>query len=266
MLSFLQISRPIDPIYSETIFTIFGYKINNTTLLSIFILFLFAFICFFVIRKFKLKPNKIQIVIEMIYELIENLVFQITGSKRETKIILPFIGSIFLFILFSNLLPNIPGLTSFIYDGKAIFRSPTSDFSTTFSLALAALIVIQIISIKDFGILEYISKFIKIKDLYLGFRKGIKEGMLALINFFVGFLDIIGELAKLFSVSLRLFGNIYAGMVLATVVSGIMAYILPSILQVMGLLVAVVQAIVFTSLITVYYVMAIKTKPEEEPL
>ena len=259
-MNFLQISRPIDSIYSDTIFTIFGFKINNSTIFSIFILFLFVYICFFIIRKFKIMPSKVQIMIEIIYEFIEDFIFQITSSKRETKALLPFIGSLFLFIMFSNLLGSVPGLTNFTYDGKALMRIPTSDFSVTFSLALAAFIIIQIISIKDFGIIGYLGRFIKIKGLYIGFRKGIKGGIFSIVDFFIGFLDIIGEFAKIVSISLRLFGNMYAGIVLASVISGLMAYGLPSFLLAMGLLVGVVQAIVFSSLITIYYVFAVKVK------
>ena len=54
------------------------------------------------------------------------------------------------------------------------------------------------------------------------------------------------------------------GIVLATVIGGIMAYVLPAFLVAMGLLVAVVQAIVFTSLVTIYYMLAIRSAPEKD--
>ncbi|HLD70923.1 MAG TPA: F0F1 ATP synthase subunit A, partial [Negativicutes bacterium] len=186
------------------------------------------------------------------------------GSKKETKLILPFVGSIFLFVLFSNVMGTMPGLTNITYAGKALLRIQTADFSTTFSLAVASLAVIQIMSIRDFGVLGYMGRFIKIHEVYAGFREGFKSGMLSVVNFFVGFLDIIGEIAKVLSISLRLFGNMYAGIVLATVIGGIMAYVLPVFLVAMGLLVAVVQAIVFTSLVTIYYMLAIRSAPEKD--
>lgn len=259
-MNFLQVSRPIDSIYSETIFNIAGFRVNNSTLLTFFIFLLFSAVCFFIIRNFSLKPGKIQVIIEIIYESIEKLIFQITKSKSETNLILPFIGSLILFISFSNLIGNIPGITNITFGGKAIFRAPTSDFSTTFSLAVASLLVIQIMSIKDYGILGYIGRFIKIKEVYLGFKKGFVTGLLSMVDFFIGFLDIIGELARIISISLRLFGNIFAGMVLTTVVFGMIAYGVPSFLLGMGLLFAVVQAIVFSALVTVFYSLSIKPK------
>ena len=263
-LNFLQISRPIDLIYSETIFTIAGFQINNSTIFIFLILLLCALFCFYVVTRFTLLPGKIQGAVELVYELIENLVLQITGSKKQTKFILPFVGSIFLFVLFSNLMGILPGLTNITYNGKALLRIPTADFSTTFSLAVASMAVIQIMSIKDFGMLGYVGRFIKIHEVYFGFKDGFKNGMISVVNLFVGFLDIIGEIAKVLSISLRLFGNMYAGIVLATVIGGIVAYVLPVFLVAMGLLVAVVQAIVFTSLITIYYMLAIKPVAQED--
>jgi len=264
MLNFFQISRPIDSVYSETIFTIAGFKVNNSTIFTVFILFLFALFCFFVIRKFTITPGKTQLIVESIYGLIESLVLQITGSKRETRTILPFIGSLFLFIVVSNLLGSVPVISSITFDGRYILRSPTSDFNTTFALALASIFIIQIISIRDFGIFGYIGKFVKIKELYYGFKKGISAGMFSIVDFLIGFLDIISEIAKVISLSLRLFGNIYAGIVLTSVIFMGMAYILPAVWVGMGLLFGIVQAVVFSALVTAYYVLAVKPKPEED--
>ena len=263
-IDFLQISRPIDLIYSETLFSVFSFKVNNSTMLFFLILVIVAIVCFFIIRNFKMVPDGGQVIIEMIYELIEGLIFQITKNKWQTNLILPFIGSLLIFISISNLIGNIPGLTSITFGGKSVFRAPTSDFSTTFSLAVASLLTIQYMSIRDFGILGYIGRFIKVKEVYLGFKQGLASGLLSLVDLFIGFLDIIGECAKIISISLRLFGNIFAGMVLTTVVFGMFAYVLPTFLMAMGLMFAIVQAVVFSALVTVYYSLAIKPKEQSE--
>lgn len=263
-MNILQIIRPTDSVNSETIFRILGFPVNNSTLCIILMVFLFAFFCFFVVRKFKIMPGALQTVVEMIYEAIENLILQLTASKRETKMLLPFVGSVFIFVGISNLLGSLPAITNVTFDGKSILRIPTADFNTTFAIALSAIIIIQIMSIKDFGIFGYIGRFLRFKEVYLGFKKGIKSGVISLVDFFVGFLDIISEGAKIISLSLRLFGNIYAGMVLLVVISRIMAYGLPSFLMGIGLMFAIVQAIVFGSLITVYYSLSVRNKSEED--
>jgi F-type H+-transporting ATPase subunit a len=73
-------------------------------------------------------------------------------------------------------------------------------------------------------------------------------------------LDIVGELAKIVSLSLRLFGNMYAGDVLMAILIGSFAYFVPSLWLAMSMLSSVVQAIVFTSLVTVFYTLSVKNE------
>ncbi len=259
-MNFFQISRPIDSISSETIFRIAGFPINNSTILIFLIALSIIFLCFFIIRRFKLKPDKTQSVIEIIYESIESHLTKLTGSRKEANIILPFIGAIFIFVGISNLLTIVPILTNFTWNGRSILRPPTSDFNTAFGLAVASILIIQLASIKDYGFFGYLGRFLKFKEVYLGFKKGLSEGFISIIEFFIGLLDIVSEIARIISLSFRLFGNMYAGMVLTTVFLGILAYVLPSVLVVTGLLFAVVQAIVFGSLITIFYMLSIKPR------
>jgi|SRR3989344_3248288 len=262
-MNFLGVQRPIDTVNSQTIFSVGGFPINNTTISIALLALLLLFFYVIVIRKFVMQPGKMQIVVETIYQQVETFLFRITSSKKKARDLVPVIGSVFVFILLSNWLAVLPVLGSITFDNKSLFRAPTADYSTTFSLALGCLIIIHFESIKHFGILGYISRFFKFKDVYIGFRKSIGEGMLSIIHFFIGILDIISEFARLVSVSLRLFGNIYAaGMVLGTVMTGIIAYFVPAIFTGLGLLFGAVQAVVFSSLITIFYMLSL---PESSP-
>lgn len=261
-----RLSREISQVTPDTILTIGGFKIANTTMLSFFILILFVLLCFFVIRKFKERGNKIQYIIEMIYEGMLGLTAQVTGSKKHAIIIFPLIGALIFYILTSNLIGIIPGLTTITIGGKSLFRSPTSDFNTTFGLALGCVILLQFISIKDFGFWGHIGKYFKFKEIFLGFRKSIGAGFMAMIDFAIGLLDIIGELARVVSLSLRLFGNMYAGEVLATLILGAFAYALPIAWTAMSTLSGVIQSIVFGALVTSYYILSVKQDTEEEKI
>lgn len=75
-------------------------------------------------------------------------------------------------------------------------------------------------------------------------------------------MDIISEIAKVISLSFRLFGNIYAGQVMAVIIMGALAYALPAVWSSLGILFGLVQAIVFGSLVAAYYMIALKP-PEE---
>jgi F-type H+-transporting ATPase subunit a len=79
---------------------------------------------------------------------------------------------------------------------------------------------------------------------------------MAIIDFFIGLLDIVGEATKVISLSLRLFGNMYAGQVLAIIILGFFSIVVPSIWLAMNLFVGVLQAVVFASLVASYYMLA----------
>ncbi len=257
-----RLSREIPNVSPETIFEIGGFKIANSTMLSFLILVIFTILAIFVFRKFKERGTKFQYVIEMAYESILGLVKQITGSKKHAIIIFPLIGALVFYIMTSNLIGLIPGLSTITYDGKAIFRSPTSDFNTTFGLALGCVILLQFVSAKDFGFFGHLGKYFKFKEIFIGFKNGISSGIMSLIEFAIGLLDIIGEFARVVSLSLRLFGNMYAGEVLATLILGAFAYFVPLVWTAMSTLSGVIQSIVFGSLVASYYILSVKAEEE----
>ena len=220
---------------------------------------------YFVFKKISVSPAKWQIVYEAVYEFCYDLVDKITGSPQITKKIFYLIASLFIFIGLSNLLGIfLPFLGSFTYKEVPIFRSPTTDFNVTFSLASAMIIIIQFSSIKKKGIFGYLEEFIKIREVFKGFKEGLNAGLMGIINFLVGLLDIVSEFAKIISLSMRLFGNMFAGEMLAVVLLGFLAYGLPAVWMSMNIFVGFVQAIVFGALTAAYYSLAVKETGTEQ--
>lgn len=262
-MNIFQLERPITSIKPETVFEVFGYPISNTTFLIFLIAVVIILFSFFKVRKFTLKPGNTQSLFEMFYEGAWGLVNQVTQNKNITERVFPITATLLVYLGISNLVASyVPGLTSITYDGVSIFRTPTSDFNTTFGLALGAVVLTHIVSIKDWGIFNHFGKFFQIKEVYQGFKKSPGEGGMALVGFFVGLLDIVGEFAKIISLSLRLFGNLYAGEVLMIVIFGGLAYLLPALWMAMSTLSGVVQATVFGLLFTAYYTLS--AKPVED--
>jgi F-type H+-transporting ATPase subunit a len=263
-MDILRIQRDVRTIEPDVLVQFFGIPLTNTFMLSLFIVGFLVFVAFFAVRRFTLVPGKVQNGIEVMYESMVGLVEQIAGTKELAIRIFPLIGALFVYIGIANLIGLIPGLTSFTYNDTAIFRTPTSDFNTTFGLALAMVVLIQLASIREWGVVGYIGRFIKVKEVFQGFRKGMKDGIMAIVQLFIGFLDIISEAAKVISLSFRLFGNMFAGEVLAILVLGAFAYLLPSLWLSLNLLFALVQAVVFGTLVAAYYTLAMK--PQEEKI
>lgn len=260
-MNFFQVQSEIPALQPPVLFHIGPLPVTNSLMLIWVILFLTILLAQFIARNAKLKPGKFQNIFEILYEGMYGLVGQITNNKVITDKLFPLIAALFLFIGISNLITLIPGLTSFTINGVEIFRSPTTDFNTTFGLAFAMLILVQLESIRDWGIFGFLGRFVQIKQVYQGFRKGFGAGLLAFMNFLIGLLDIISELAKVVSLSMRLFGNMLAGSVLMVIIMAGFAYFLPALWMGMNILSGVVQALVFGSLIAAYYMTSLQ--PEE---
>ncbi len=264
MNSWIAFERAITGIEPEFIFSIGSFPIANSTLLLTLMSVLLLIIALISKKNIARIPGKIQAIAELVYENLIDFIDRVVGDKELSEKVFPLVGSLFIFLILSNLIGLIPGVGSITLDGSAVFRTPTADFNTTFALALGAIILIQIESIRSWGVWGYINRFIKIQDLYQGFKKGLSHGMLALVDFFIGLLDIIGEIAKIFSLSLRLFGNMYAGEVLAVILLGAFAYIVPSLWLAMNILQAFIQALVFGTLVVVFYMLALKPSSSED--
>lgn len=258
-MNFFQIHREIVPVEPEVVFTIHGFPVTDSFMTIVLIVAIFAAVAYKVSRRISLVPDRFQNLIEMIYEGMYRMVEQITGDKHAARAIFPLTGSLFLYIGISNLLPIfVPGLTSITFHGHPVFRMPTSDYNTTLGLALAMVVLLQVIGMKHSGVFGYLGRFFQFKQVYQGFKKGFSTGLTSLINFFVGLLEVISEVARVVSLSIRLFGNMYAGEVLLVIMLGIVAYVVPTAVMALGILAGIVQAIVFGSLVTVYYTIAVK--------
>jgi F-type H+-transporting ATPase subunit a len=215
----------------------------------------------------KLIPGKAQHLMEMFYEMSSGFIAQIVGSKEKAKKVVPYVGALMTYLLIANLLPMIPGVASFYItlggEHIPLFRGATTDFNTTFGLAFAVVVTMQIVGMQEQGVFGYLSHFIQIKQVVKGFRHGVGAGMTSLISFFVGLIEIISEVAKMLSLSLRLFGNMFAHEVLTVILLGAFAFGVPAIWMGMGLLVGVVQSIVFVALVTVYYSLVLKKEGKD---
>lgn len=263
-MSLLQIEAAKPLLQPDIIFTIGGFPITNGHLLTWLIAFIFLVYGLAVKSSIQLVPGKLQVFSEMVIDTIGGLIRGVSGSKAITKRLLPIVGTLLLFIVTANSIGAIPGLTAITYDGVSLFRTPTNDFNMTVTLAVAMSILVHAGSIGSFGIFAHIGKFIQIKEVVAGFRKSIGEGFMGLISLFLGLMDIVSEFAKIISMSMRLFGNIYAGEVMTVVLYGLVSIAVPIPWHAMSLFSGVIQALVFSMLTIVFYTLSVSISPEEE--
>ncbi|MFH1111463.1 MAG: F0F1 ATP synthase subunit A [Patescibacteria group bacterium] len=254
-------------LYSEPIFHIGNFTVTNSLInswLVVIILIVFAMV---ISKRINRIPSRLQTALETIIEGSLGLADQVTGDRKKSLKIFPFVFVIFIFILLNNWLGLLPGVGSVgfieVESGHQVFvpllRGATADFNTTFVLAAMAVIGSNLFGVISVGIWKYFNKFINIKELINIPKKIIKEPAVIFINpvkFFVGLIEIIGEVAKVASLSFRLFGNIFAGEVLLASIAVIFAFVLPIPFMFLEVIVGVVQALIFSMLTLVYFSVA----------
>ena len=249
----MELSISLSP---EILFYIGSWPISNTFFWSFFItLFLIVGAIIFRLR-LKLIPGKFQSAMEMLIDGAFDFMTSITGDEKKTKKVFPLIFTMFFFVLFCNLLTFIPGQSAVTLQTAGgvvpLFRAVMADYSMVFLMTIVGVLVMQIVTIATVGPLGYIGKFFNFKGP---------------LNFFLGIMDLIGEIAKVISLSFRLFGNMFAGEVLGAVMLFLLPFIVPLPFSFLGILTAVVQPFVFSVLTLVFISMASENPaPEEEPL
>jgi len=273
------------------------YLVNTLPTLGVTIILLFG-LAFFTNRSMKqslntdLIPRGVGGVMEALLEMIYNLTEGSAGAKWARKIF-PWFATIMIYVLFANLLKLIPGFESIgvlhpahgeghafqvignlfgkqivnilpatVEEGGVIlapyFRGFSIDLNMTAALALISVVMIQVIGFQAQG-LGYLSKFFNTRRMF-------QVPFFGAMDFLVGLLELISELSKILSFAFRLFGNMFAGIVLVAVVSSLLGRIsiLPSMIMLFELFVGVIQAFVFGMLTMVFMAQATQGHGEHE--
>ncbi|MBI2607671.1 MAG: F0F1 ATP synthase subunit A [Candidatus Doudnabacteria bacterium] len=255
---------------AEPIFQLGSFPVTNAYINSTLALLFFVITGLILRTKTALIPHGVQNFAEATLEYMLGYVDRVTQDRKKSLKFLPIVGGIFLFILLSNWMGLIPGTGSIgrwlIQGGHLelvpVFRPATSDLNLTLAMAVLAVIASHIFGIVTIGVFKYANRFIKLGDIYRSLRRGGISIMVAVIEFGVGIIEIFSEVAKMVSLSLRLFGNIFAGEVLLTVIAGLIAYFIPLPFIFLELLIGLIQAIVFAMLALTY--LAVATVPVTE--
>jgi len=221
------------PLFGEKLFSFLGIDFTNTFILAILCALLL--IVFFLIgfKKKEMIPGKTQNFFEFILESLFGLFDSMSGDRKKTEEIFPLVATLFIFILISNLLEILPGVGVFPF-----LRSPSSDLHFTLAIAIFSMGFIHFLTIKKLGGIKYLKKFIVLNNPIL---------------FFVGMLEAMGEFTKTLSLGIRLFGNLFAGEILLIVITSMISFIVPLPFLGLEIFVGFIQALIFSSLITVFY-------------
>jgi len=147
---------------------------------------------------------------------------------------LPFLGTLFIFVLCANLLSVIPG-----------YRAPTGSLSTTTALAICVFVAVPLWGISRRGLGGYLRMYVKPSVFMLPF-------------------NVLGELSRTLALAVRLFGNIMSGAMIAGILLSVAPLIFPVVMQLLGLITGVIQAYIFALLAAVYIAAAVQLEQERE--
>ncbi len=201
-------------------------------------------------RSVRLVPGRGQNALEYVYEGLANFATSLGGPGARRYV--PIFVAFFLFIL----LGNWSGLVPFVGRTEQL-RAPTSDVNVTIGLALVAFAMFHIEGIRKLGFGGYFGKFFSLKP----FRDGIGAGFIAL---FVGVLEFLLEFVKPVTLSMRLFGNIYAGEIALGVITALTIVVIPVAMFSLEVLLNFMQALIFSVLALMFTLAAIERHDEQD--
>ncbi|MFP4032283.1 MAG: F0F1 ATP synthase subunit A [Desulfococcaceae bacterium] len=170
--------------------------------------------------------NLLEVLVTGIRDQIEEITNQQPGR------FLPFLGTLFLFILICNLLTVVPG-----------YVSPTASLSTTAGLAICVFVSVPLFGIRDRGLIGYLRQYVRPNVFMLPF-------------------NVMGELSRTLALAVRLFGNLMSGTKIVAILLAVAPFFFPILMRLLGLLTGVIQAYIFAVLAAVYIASAMKARRE----
>ena len=220
----------------QKVFYQWGFFTLNATIVCTWVVMAILVIgSWLITRKLSTGPkiSRWQNLLEVVVGFLRN---EIRGlSQQNPDMYLPFIGTLFLFIAVSNILDVVPG-----------FSAPTGSLSTTVALAICVFVAVPIYGIANQGVASYLKNYIKPSPFMLPF-------------------NIIGELSRTLALAVRLFGNVMSGAKVAAILVSLVGFILPMVMNALGLLIGLIQAYIFAVLAMVYIASGMRTRQTPEP-
>jgi len=211
----------LESITPQIIFTILGIPISSTIISTWVVM---AVIITLVLLISKFFPTAL----DMIGELLTGIISSVM-TIQNTDNYLPLLGSLAIFIAVANSIGIVPILTA-----------PTSDINTPIALSLVVFFSVHFFGIQKKGLINYFKEF---------------TSPIFLLPF-----EIIGQVSRTLSLSLRLFGNIISGELITAIVFGLIPLIAPLPLIGLSLFIGILQAYVFTALSSLYIDLAVAAK------
>jgi F-type H+-transporting ATPase subunit a len=243
--------------------------LTNSTIVGLIVLGIILWVSSKATKGMTLIPHKWQNFFELVVEFLYNQVEALVG-KSMVKKAFPLLGTLFIFILVSNWFGLLPGVGTIGWGESTgplsikeahtpLLRPATADLNGTLALAACAFAVWLFLTIREVGVWGFLVHTFGPK----GGLKGVMGFVVALVFLFVGVIEMVSIILRPMTLSVRLYGNVYAGESVLHALGGLLdkmgapwdflgSILIPFPFYFMELLVGLLQAIVFTLLCSVY--------------
>lgn len=235
-------------IAAEPLFYVFGFPVTNALLTGIVgTAIVFAILGSVALAIKKGRYNRFVGLVQWVFEGLLKQINSVIPDRSLARKIMPLAVTMFFFVLINYWISILPGVDSIRIDGVPVIRSLMADLNFTFALALITIVTVQVYAFKYLGVYGNAHRY---------FRNPFKDP----IGAFEGILELIGEFSRGVALSLRLFGNAFAGEVLLIVIAFLTSYFAAVTLPVFmafELFIGFIQAYVFFVLTLIFTALAV---------
>lgn len=244
------------PLAAEPVLDILGLSITNSMVYGLVMAGIVVSLFGWAAARSTTRPtSKLTFAVESLVEFVLQLGEENLGSRQKAVRFMPLLLTLFTFILFSNLFALVPGVgTVNIRSGGEsvpLLRAFTTDLNATLAMAILTIGTIQVVAIRQLGIKKHLQHYFTNKPWNP-------------MNLFIGVIEVMGEFIRIITLSMRLFGVIYAGEVLIHVVgslAGNYGWAATFPIYLLEIFFGVIQAYIFMMLSMVY--LGIATNDED---
>jgi F-type H+-transporting ATPase subunit a len=211
----------------HTVFELGPLEVTSTIVNTWVMIFLVGVGVYFAGRRLSLRPGPVQNLLEWLVGAIEGLIREMVGVE-DTTIFLPVVGALAIFIGTANLIGLVP-----------VLESPTADINTPLAMALVVFFSVPYFGIRTRGLWRYLKHYVEPIFLMLP-------------------IEIASEIARTFSLTFRLFGNILGEEIIISILFIVEQRFMPVPMMLFSIFTGLLQAYIFTLLTCVYIGGAVK--------
>lgn len=215
-------------LFVAEVFRIGPIPITNTVVITWGVMLVLGVVAWLGTRQLDIVPSRRQVVLEGIFSAIEDTI-RLVLPQQAGKV-LPFIATLWIFIVVANLASLIPGV-----------RSPTGDLSTTVALAVLVFLATHWYGVREHGMRAYLRHYLLPNPILLPFH-------------------IISEISRTIALAMRLFGNIFSLQMAALLVLLVAGFLVPVPVLMLHIVEAIVQSYIFGMLALIYIAGAIQSQ------